>query len=367
MTALLRVVLDQLGAGSDPDLTRAERELARALVRTAPDGCAVAAVVPAGDEVAAEDAVPDLASVTRAALKRRELAEAWRRGLATGVAGGMLHAPSLFAPLSRHDRVNDGDQTVVTLWDLRAWEHPEALSRGKRRVAAGDAAPCREARGCRGRADARDGRGLGELSRLGSRIRVIAGAAPVGFAAPLDAAARRGTFQVPEGAVVLDGGAPHEPLAAVFRSLSESGIDLPLVVFDAEPAQEARLVETAASAGFPWVRCTCAVRCPTPTVRRSSRGRPPTSLPRPTAPSPGAHSRRSRSAYRSSPPTRPCTARCSSTVASSSRRTPSGEPSPTCSHPTRRVAAGPCSRPTDGVAHYLGRGRHARVALHAEL
>lgn len=251
MTATLRVVLDQLGTPTDPDLQIAERELARALVRTAPEGCVVAAVVPAGDEVAAEDAVDDLASVTRAALPRRELATAWQLGVATGVAGGMLHAPSLFAPLVRHDRVHDGSQTIVTLWDLRAWERPDTLPRT---TILWQKAMLRRAEK---HADAvvvpthAMAEALGALSRLGRRIRVIPGAAPAGFAPPVDAAERRSTLQVPTGAVVLDGGASPDELAAAFRALAAAELEVPLVVFDADAAREAWVVEAAATAGYP--------------------------------------------------------------------------------------------------------------------
>ena len=42
MTAVLRVVLDQVVAPTDPDLATASGELASALVRTAPDDCMTA-------------------------------------------------------------------------------------------------------------------------------------------------------------------------------------------------------------------------------------------------------------------------------------------------------------------------------------
>ncbi|MFZ8521023.1 hypothetical protein ACO1NF_13750, partial [Staphylococcus aureus] len=42
---------------------------------------------------------------------------------------GLIHSPTSLAPLVRHDRVNETHQIVVTLWDLRAWETPEELSK----------------------------------------------------------------------------------------------------------------------------------------------------------------------------------------------------------------------------------------------
>src|SRR5690554_857685 len=132
MTVTLRVVLDQVVAQADADLAVASCELARALVATAPSGCAVEAIVPAaGPDVAGvlEAAVPGLVDFTRLRLPRRELAAAWQFGAPSGGAGGLIHAPTLMAPLVRHDRVHDHDQTVVTVWDLDPWEHPDELPR----------------------------------------------------------------------------------------------------------------------------------------------------------------------------------------------------------------------------------------------
>ena len=250
MTATLRVVLDQLCTTTDPDLETAERELARALVRSAPPGCEVAAIVPSGDADAVTAAVPGLADVARMRLARRELAGAWQMGIAAGTAGGMIHAPSLLAPLVRHDRVHDGDQTVVTLWDLRAWERPETLSR----------ASAMWQRGMLKRAERHadavvvpthaTAEALGAIARLGQRIRVIPGAAPEGFAAPTDAVGRRRTLRVPEEAVVLDGAASRAELTAAVESLARAGIDAPLVVLGADPDAEAWIVDAATAAGL---------------------------------------------------------------------------------------------------------------------
>src|SRR4029079_17103296 len=90
-------------------------------------GCEVEGIVPGVaaalvDAVAAD--VPGIARLHKVALARRELAAALQLGVATGIGGGMLHSPTLFAPLVKHDRVHDNDQTVVTVWDLSAWEAP---------------------------------------------------------------------------------------------------------------------------------------------------------------------------------------------------------------------------------------------------
>jgi len=257
MVVSLRVVLDQLSQVVDPDIAAAEREVAAALVATAPRGCAVEAVVPAGDEAAAESAVPGLADVTRTSLSRARLSAAWQVGVAAGAGAGLIHAPSLFAPLVRHDRVNENDQTVVTVWDLTAWEHPGLLP--KTAVMAQRTLLKRAEK----HADAlvvpthSMAERLAGLGRFGGRIRVIAGAAPAGFAAPTDAVGRRRELRVPEGAIVLAAaGCEDDALSAGFAAVAaatgETGADL--VVLDVPDARAARVRELATAAGVPQGR-----------------------------------------------------------------------------------------------------------------
>ncbi|MGA7147611.1 MAG: glycosyl transferase, partial [Microbacterium sp.] len=127
MVATLRVMLDQLVAPTEHVLAEASRDLTRALIAGAPAGCEVEGIAPAGGEGLD---VPGLAGVRRTALARRELSAALQLGVGTGIGGGMIHSPTLFAPLVKHDRVHDNDQTVVTVWDLRAWEAGAELPRG---------------------------------------------------------------------------------------------------------------------------------------------------------------------------------------------------------------------------------------------
>lgn len=239
MTTTLRVVLD---TDAEPDVARAAIELARALVRTAPSGCEVAAIVPGGSEVS----VPGLAEVRRLTFGRRELLTAWQLGVTAGVGGGLIHAPSLLAPLTRHDRVHDLDQTVVTLWDLDVFERPAALSR----TAAGwQKAMLKRAQK---HADAvvvpthTMAAALESRSKLSGRIRVISGAAPAGFAVPTDAVGRRRTLGVPEGTVVVAG---VDGVDAAFAALR--GIDLPVVVLDAGEGDEPAIADHAAASGIP--------------------------------------------------------------------------------------------------------------------
>jgi glycosyltransferase involved in cell wall biosynthesis len=251
MVVSLRVILDQLTHVADPDVAEAEREIARALVESAPKGCAVEGIVPAGDEDAVGTAVPGLAGVTKAGLTRGRLAAAWQIGVTAGVTGGLIHAPSPLAPLVRHDRVNESDQIVVTLWDLAAWEQPDTLPRS---VVAGQRALLRRAEK---HADAvivpthAMADRLSEMSKLAGRVRVIAGAAPAGFAVPSDAVGRRRSLRVPEGAVVLSAAAcDNDALAAGFSAVASIGHSTPVVLIGAADSQAECVRELAAAAGI---------------------------------------------------------------------------------------------------------------------
>ncbi|MCM3779323.1 glycosyltransferase [Microbacterium hydrocarbonoxydans] len=246
MGARLRVVLDQLAHVVDQDQAWAALDLTRALVDTAPSGCDVEAIVPAQSETA----VPGLAGVHRLALARRELAASWQMGIAPGVGGGLIHSASMMAPLVRHDRVHDNDQTTVTLWDLRAWDAPETLTKSavswnramlKRAVKHADAVvvPTHSI-----------GTRLAEIAKLGERIRVIPGAAPTGFVVPLDAAERRAALMIPDRYIVVTG--RPATIEAGFRAAVAAGADA--VVLDAAEGAEPGLAEIAAAAGLPEAR-----------------------------------------------------------------------------------------------------------------
>ena len=213
------------------------------LVATAPSDCTVDAIVPAGAEVP----VAGVGEVRKLALGRRELAGSWQLGIAPGVGGGLIHSPTLMAPLVRHDRVHDNDQTTVTVWDLRAWEAPEQLPKG---VAAWQRGMLRRAVR---HADAvvvpshAVAARLSELAKLGDRIRVIAGAAPRGFSVPADAAARRAALSLPAEYLVLSGSLTS--IQEGFRAAVAAGLDA--VVLDAGEGAEPRFAEVASAAGLP--------------------------------------------------------------------------------------------------------------------
>ncbi len=246
MSARLRVVLDQVVQVVDPDQAAAALDLARGLVATAPSGCSVEAIVPAGGN----PSIDGLAATRTLGLARRELAASWQLGIAPGVGGGMIHAPSLLAPLVRHDRLHDHDQTTVTLWCLDAWDAPETMSKTsvawhramlKRAVKHADAVvvPTHAI-----------ARRLTELSKLGDRIQVIAGAAPSGFAVPTDAVERRAALSVPDRYIVVTG--TGDALAEGFRGAAAS--DAHAVVLDAAEGVEPAIADIAAAAGLPEQR-----------------------------------------------------------------------------------------------------------------
>ena len=251
MTATLRVMLDQLVAPTDPDLEIASRELARGLIAGTPAGCEVEAIAPAGPSDRSVE-LPGLAGVRRTALARRELAAALQLGVGTGIGGGMIHSPTLLAPLVKHDRMHDNDQTVVTIWDLGPWDAPGEWPKSvvgwhramlKRAVKHADAVvvPTHSL-----------ARQLGGIAKLGERIRVIAGAAPSGFAVPMDEVGRRREMDLPEGFVLLAGrAAPTDDLALGFAAVARAGLDLPVVVIGAGEGEEPAIADLAAAAGIP--------------------------------------------------------------------------------------------------------------------
>ncbi|MGW8484279.1 glycosyltransferase [Microbacterium sp. NPDC055903] len=243
MGAQLRVILDQVDRVVHDDIASASLDLTAGLIATAPSGCEVEAIVPAGGT----PQVRGLSEVRTLSLARRELAASWQLGIAPGVGGGLVHAPSLMAPLVRHDRVNDSNQVVVTLWDLDAWEAPSSLpkaavawQRGMLRRAAKHA----DAVVVPTHAFAER---LGGIARFGDRVRVIAGAQPTSFTAPTDAVGRRRTLDMPDRYVVLTG--PTDALQEGFAAASAADVDA--VVLDAPEGVEPDIVEIASAAGLP--------------------------------------------------------------------------------------------------------------------
>ncbi|MGP3535486.1 glycosyltransferase [Microbacterium sp. RD1] len=244
MTATLRVVLDQLVAPTQPDIAEASGELTRALIAAAPKGADVAAIVPRGGDVALDG----LADVVRLALGRRELAASWQLGVVAGVGKGMIHSPTLLAPLVRHDRVHETHQIVVTLWDLRAWDAHPSMPRSdvlwhramlKRAEKHADAVVVP--------AHAMAERLTEIAPKLAGRIRVVAGAPPEGFREPTDAVGRRRSLGLPSTYVVLSASPTDGSLADGMAALR--GMPQQVVVMDVPEGEESAVRDVAAAGG----------------------------------------------------------------------------------------------------------------------
>ncbi|HMH57719.1 MAG TPA: glycosyltransferase family 1 protein, partial [Galbitalea sp.] len=127
----LNVIVDEMLSETLSGISLYTAELAHALIEYAPPGCFVEGIVassPESDYVEIAERLPGLNGLFKSALTRRDLTTAWQHGF-TPVPSGMIHAPSLFAPLRNHDRVNTrGKQIAVTIHNLTAWSHPELLS-----------------------------------------------------------------------------------------------------------------------------------------------------------------------------------------------------------------------------------------------
>ncbi|MDQ1598453.1 MAG: hypothetical protein QOI70_1877, partial [Microbacteriaceae bacterium] len=186
----LRVIVDQIVAPIPGGIGRYTEELTRELIRTAPAGCEVSGVVSASPEPDYEriqTLLPGLAGLYKSALARRELELAWQHGFTRLPGSGMLHATGLFAPLYRHDRINNvGDQVAVTIHDTIPWSNPDALSTrrlGWYKSMAKRAQRYADAVVVPTHAVAAQ---LGEIFDFGDRIRVIGGAVSSKLALPVD-------------------------------------------------------------------------------------------------------------------------------------------------------------------------------------
>lgn len=232
----LRVMIDALVAAPSDALARYTTNLTRALIATAPQDCDVEGMTSSTtDEVEAglRSALPGIAALRSAPLASRELAIAWQLGVVGGAGTGLVHSPSLLAPLGRHRR-DDGDQISVTVHDVFAWTHPESLGAAS---IAGTKALLRRARK---HADAvvvpshAVAAQLAEISDLGERVRVIPGAGRAVLSVPSDSDARARALGLPSTYIVASGSLdPREGLEHLAAGLSRSGIGMQLVVLDA--------------------------------------------------------------------------------------------------------------------------------------
>ena len=231
----LRVTLDELAAAPFGGMSRYAAELARALIATAPDGAEVVGMVPASPEpdyARITGSLPGLTRLDKNVLARRELAAAWRRGIARPLRPGMLHATSLLAPLGAHDRVQQpGEQVVVTIHDAIAWTSPELLSPRTvswQKAMADRAVRYADAVVVPSHAVAHD---LAEHLDLGDRIRVIPGAPSSGLIPPHGSARRAVDLGLPETYLLTVASMePKKNLPALLEALALMRTEVPLVV-----------------------------------------------------------------------------------------------------------------------------------------
>lgn len=252
----LRVIVDQIIAPIPGGIGRYTEELTRELIRVAPAGCDVAGIVSASPEADYDRVttlLPGLGDLFKSSLARRELELAWQHGFTRLPGTGMLHATGLFAPLARHDRINNaGEQTVVTIHDVIPWTNPEALS--PRRLAWYKAMAKRAQK----YADAvivpthTVAQSLGELFDFGDRIRVIGGAVSSKLQLPVDADARAERLGLPERYILSVGTLePRKGLVPLIRSLARPELEgVTLLIAGPEGWQGLDVARVAAEAGL---------------------------------------------------------------------------------------------------------------------
>ena len=232
----LRVIVDQMISRTPGGIGRYTEELTRALIETAPRGCDVTGVVSASPEPDYEkvlELLPGLSDLMKSPLARRELSLAWQHGFTKIPGTGMVHAPSLLAPLRRHDRINNqSDQMVVTIHDVVPWTHPETLTPhgvSWHKAMAKRAQKYADAIVVDTHAVAAQ---LAEIFDFGDRVRVISAAVSSKFAVPADAAERALRLELPERYILSVGTLePRKGLQSLIRSLgSAEDAGLPLLI-----------------------------------------------------------------------------------------------------------------------------------------
>ncbi|BDZ53774.1 glycosyltransferase [Agromyces marinus] len=254
MSTTLRVIVDQLIAPVPGPLGRYSAALAGALIETAPAGCSVEGIVSSSlpaDYERVEHALPGLSGLYRSSLARRELAAAWQFGVTTSPGGGMIHAPSLFAPLRRHDRSTSGEQVVVTVHDVLAWTHPESLTSTS---VAWQKAMLKRARK---HADAvvvpthALAERLAGIVDLGDRVRVVGTAPRPGLRIPEHGDAIARALDLPSEYLLVEGSLePRTGVVDLLRALGRSGVpEIPLVVLGPESYGEQHLATVAEESG----------------------------------------------------------------------------------------------------------------------
>ncbi|NYK08745.1 glycosyltransferase family 4 protein [Leifsonia naganoensis] len=252
----LRVVIDELIGDAPGGARRYTEELTRQLLTTAPKGCDVVGIVSAVSDQQLDDLrlrLPGLADITRLPLAHRELTVAWQSGVRLGGIHGMVHAPTLLAPLRRRRSLQEGDQVAVTIHDTLAWTHPESLGAG---TAMWTKAMAKRARK---HADAvvvpthAVAARLADELDFGDRIRVIGGAPATALRLPPDADARAARLNLPETyALTLGSIMPRKGVAPLIRAVARTEAHgIPLLIAGPDRFGDGSATGVAAAAGLP--------------------------------------------------------------------------------------------------------------------
>jgi glycosyltransferase involved in cell wall biosynthesis len=251
----LRVIVDGIVGPTPGGIGRYTEELTRQLIATAPSGCEVAGIVsssPESDYDAITTLLPGMTELYKSALDHAQLRLAWQHGFTRLPGTGMLHAPSLLAPLGRHDRLNEtGEQVVVTVHDTIPWSHPGSLSSGRAawyRAMAKRAHKYADAVVVPTHAVAAQ---LAEIHDFGDRIRVIGGAVSSRLTVPIDPEVRARRMELPSRYILGVGSLePRKGIGALMRAMTDPALaDIPLLIAGApeldvhEAALEAGLAE----------------------------------------------------------------------------------------------------------------------------
>ena len=259
----LRVVLDQMIAPVPGGIGRYTEELTRALIAAAPADCDVEGIVSSSSAehcAQIEASLPGLAGLHKTALPRRELTAAWQLGIASSSGSGLIHAPSLLAPLRRHDIVKDGTQVAVTIHDVLAWTHPEALTPSTvawTKVMMKRARKHADAIVVPSHAVAHQ---LADIVDLGDRVRVIGGGGVgSGLRVPSNSSATEIIVErlgLPDEYIVAVGTLePRKAITALITGLCLPGApDLPLIVLGPGSWGELDVASVADEAGLPFGR-----------------------------------------------------------------------------------------------------------------
>jgi len=226
----LRVIVDQIVAPIPGGIGRYTEELSRELIRTAPKGCHVSGVVsssPESDYELIEMVLPGLDGLFKSALARRELELAWQHGFTRLPGSGMVHATGLFAPLFKHDRVNNvGEQIAVTIHDVIPWTNPAALSArrlGWYRAMVKRAHKYADAVVVPTHTVASQ---LAEIYDFGDRVRVIGGAVSSKLTLPVDPDARAERLELPERYILSVGTLQaHKGIAQLIQAMASPELD----------------------------------------------------------------------------------------------------------------------------------------------